>query len=299
MARRSGLGKGLGALIPTTERLQESDSQLRELPISEISPNTYQPRSRFDEEAIVSLSESIRQVGVLQPIIVRPTGEDSYELIAGERRWRASKRAGLATIPAIIRETEDVAALENALVENLHREDLGPLEEASAYLRLIEEFDYSQDAVAKKVGKSRSAVANSVRLLQLPAGIQKYLADGQLTAGHGKALLGTPDRAFQERLAKAAVAEHLTVREVEDRVREHEGTAIVPPTTEPEVKGEKVGVTRPAAMLQLEEILSAHLDTRVSVASSARKGRITIEFSTLDDLERIYRVIIDGREAEV
>ena len=295
MARRSGLGKGLGALIPTTERLQESDSLLRELPISEITPNTYQPRSHFDEEAIVALSESIRQVGVLQPIIVRPVGEDAYELIAGERRWRASKRAGLATIPAIIRETEDVAALENALVENLHREDLGPLEEASAYLRLIEEFDYSQDAVAKKVGKSRSAVANSVRLLQLPAGIQKYLADGQLTAGHGKALLGTPDRAFQERLAKAAVAEHLTVREVEERVREHEGTAIVPPSPEPE-KGEKVGVTRPAALLQLEELLSNHLDTRVHVVSSGRKGRITVEFSTIEDLERIYRVIIDGRE---
>jgi len=296
VARRSGLGKGLGSLIPTTERLQDSDAILRELPISEIVANTYQPRSHFDEEALVSLSASIRSVGVLQPILVRELGEDSYELIAGERRWRAAKRAGLQTIPAIVRTAEDEGSLEQALVENLHREDLGALEEAAAYQQLIEEFKLTQDQVATRVGKSRSAVANTMRLLQLPTSIQRLLGDGQLSAGHARALLGTPDRAFQEKLAKAIVSEKLTVREVEDRVREHGGTP------EPEAGGSTATGTkpptlvRPAPLLELEEMLSDHLDTRVAVSMGQRKGRIVIDFSTLEDLERVYRVIVDGKE---
>ncbi len=296
MARRSGLGKGLGSLIPTTERLQDSDAILRELPISEIVANTYQPRSHFDEEALVSLSASIRSVGVLQPILVRELGEESYELIAGERRWRAAKRAGLQTIPAIVRTAEDEGSLEQALVENLHREDLGALEEAAAYQQLIEEFKLTQDQVATRVGKSRSAVANTMRLLQLPTSIQRLLGEGQLSAGHARALLGTPDRAFQEKLAKAIVSEKLTVREVEDRVREHGGT------TEPEAGGPTATGTkpptlvRPAPLLELEEMLSDHLDTRVAVSMGQRKGRIVIDFSTLEDLERVYRVIVDGKE---
>ena len=296
MARRSGLGKGLGSLIPTTERLQDSDAILRELPISEIVANTFQPRSHFDEEALVSLAASIRAVGVLQPILVRELGEDSYELIAGERRWRAAKRAGLQTIPAIVRTAEDEGSLEQALVENLHREDLGALEEAAAYQQLIEEFKLTQDQVATRVGKSRSAVANTMRLLQLPTSIQRLLGEGQLSAGHARALLGTPDRAFQEKLAKATVSEKLTVREVEDRVREHGGT------TEPEAGGSTATGTkpptlvRPAPLLELEEMLSDHLDTRVAVSMGQRKGRIVIDFSTLEDLERVYRVIVDGKE---
>lgn len=296
MARRSGLGKGLGSLIPTTERLQDSDAILRELPISEIVANTFQPRSHFDEEALVSLAASIRAVGVLQPILVRELGEDSYELIAGERRWRAAKRAGLQTIPAIVRTAEDEGSLEQALVENLHREDLGALEEAAAYQQLIEEFKLTQDQVATRVGKSRSAVANTMRLLQLPTSIQRLLGEGQLSAGHARALLGTPDRAFQEKLAKATVSEKLTVREVEDRVREHGGTP------EPEAGGTTTTGTkpptlvRPAPLLELEEMLSDHLDTRVAVSMGQRKGRIVIDFSTLEDLERVYRVIVDGKE---
>lgn len=296
MARRSGLGKGLGSLIPTTERLQDSDATLRELPISEIVANTYQPRSHFDEEALVSLSASIRSVGVLQPILVREVGEDSYELIAGERRWRAAKRAGLQTIPAIVRSAEDEGSLEQALVENLHREDLGALEEAAAYQQLIEEFKLTQDQVATRVGKSRSAVANTMRLLQLPTSIQRLLGDGQLSAGHARALLGTPDRAFQEKLAKAIVSEKLTVREVEDRVREHGGIP-EPQGDQPGTGGTKpVTAVRPAPLLELEEMLSDHLDTRVSVSMGQRKGRIVIDFSTLEDLERVYRVIVDGKE---
>jgi len=296
VARRSGLGKGLGSLIPTTERLQDSDAILRELPISEIVANTYQPRSHFDEEALVSLSASIRSVGVLQPILVRELGEDSYELIAGERRWRAAKRAGLQTIPAIVRTAEDEGSLEQALVENLHREDLGALEEAAAYQQLIEEFKLTQDQVATRVGKSRSAVANTMRLLQLPTSIQRLLGEGQLSAGHARALLGTPDRAFQEKLAKAIVSEKLTVREVEDRVREHGGTP-EPETGESTAPGTKPPtIVRPAPLLELEEMLSDHLDTRVAVSMGQRKGRIVIDFSTLEDLERVYRVIVDGKE---
>lgn len=296
MARRSGLGKGLGSLIPTTERLQDSDATLRELPISEIVANTYQPRSHFDEEALVSLSASIRSVGVLQPILVREVGEDAYELIAGERRWRAAKRAGLQTIPAIVRSAEDEGSLEQALVENLHREDLGALEEAAAYQQLIEEFKLTQDQVATRVGKSRSAVANTMRLLQLPTSIQRLLGDGQLSAGHARALLGTPDRAFQEKLAKAIVSEKLTVREVEDRVREHGGIPESGGDLSPSVGTKPVTAVRPAPLLELEEMLSDHLDTRVSVSMGQRKGRIVIDFSTLEDLERVYRVIVDGKE---
>ncbi len=296
MARRSGLGKGLGSLIPTTERLQDSDAILRELPISEIVANTYQPRSHFDEEALVSLSASIRSVGVLQPILVRELGEDSYELIAGERRWRAAKRAGLQTIPAIVRTAEDEGSLEQALVENLHREDLGALEEAAAYQQLIEEFKLTQDQVATRVGKSRSAVANTMRLLQLPTSIQRLLGDGQLSAGHARALLGTPDRAFQEKLAKAIVSEKLTVREVEDRVREHGGTTEPESGTSTATGTKPPTLVRPAPLLELEEMLSDHLDTRVAVSMGQRKGRIVIDFSTLEDLERVYRVIVDGKE---
>ncbi len=296
MARRSGLGKGLGSLIPTTERLQDSDAVLRELPISEIVANTYQPRSHFDEEALVSLSASIRSVGVLQPILVRELGEDSYELIAGERRWRAAKRAGLQSIPAIVRTAEDEGSLEQALVENLHREDLGALEEAAAYQQLIEEFKLTQDQVATRVGKSRSAVANTMRLLQLPASIQRLLGEGQLSAGHARALLGTPDRAFQEKLAKAAVSEKLTVREVEDRVREHDGNAATDTGATPTAGTKPTATVRPAPLLELEEMLSDHLDTRVAVSMGQRKGRIVIDFSTLEDLERVYRVIVDGKE---
>lgn len=298
MGRRSGLGKGLGALIPATERLEDTDAALRELPVSEIRPNTFQPREHFDEESLVSLAASIQAVGVLQPILVRQAGPQEYELIAGERRWRAARRAGLQTIPAIVRPTEDVRSLEQALIENLHREDLTPLEEAAAYQQLIEEFGHTQEEVAQRVGKSRSAVANTLRLLHLPPSIQRLLAEGQVSAGHARALLGTPDRVFQEQLARAIVSEHLTVREVEDRVREHAGEADRDDVADDEsAPSEPVAVVRPAALLELEELLSSHLDTRVQVSMGAKRGRVVVDFATLEDLERIYRVIVEGRES--
>jgi ParB family chromosome partitioning protein len=293
VARQSGLGRGLGSLIPTTEQLQESDAQLRELPVGQIEPNTYQPRAFFDDDALAGLAASIEAVGVLQPILVREVSPQKFELIAGERRWRAAQRAGLESIPAIVRPAEDVRSLEQALVENLHREDLSVLEEAAAYQQLSEEFGLTQEEVAGRVGRSRSTVANTVRLLQLSDTIQRLLADGRITAGHGRALLGSSDPTFQEALARTIVAENLTVREVEERVRRREsptttqpGTGTVRPTPQ----------LRPAALLELEEQLSGLLDTRVQISTGAKRGRLTVEFANLEDLERIYRIILDGRE---
>jgi ParB family transcriptional regulator, chromosome partitioning protein len=299
VARRSGLGKGLGALIPASERAEDDAAELRDIPISQIEPNRYQPRAFFDEEALVSLTASISEVGVLQPILVRPAGTDLYELVAGERRWRAAKRAGLTTVPALVRSIESEQSLEQALVENLHREDLNPLEEAAAYQQLMDDFALTQDEVATRVGKSRSAVANTIRLLQLPPAVQKYVADGDLTAGHARALLGSPDRAFQEELALLAVAEELTVREVEDLVRRQvQGDESRPSSSDslPKPRPEKPspGETRPAALLELESLLADRLDTRVKVTMGGSRGRVVIEFAALDDLQRIYEVIVDG-----
>lgn len=218
MSRRSGLGRGLGALIPP-ELMREADGELRELPVGSIDANRFQPREHFDEESLVALAESIRVLGVLQPVLVRPTEDERYELIAGERRWRAARRAGLTTIPAIIRDVSDTISLEQALVENLHRDDLNPLEEAAAYQQLVEDFRLTQEEVASRVGRSRSAVANTLRLLHLPPTIQRLVGERRLSAGHARALLGTPDRAFQEGLAQRIVTESLSVRDTEEAVR--------------------------------------------------------------------------------
>jgi len=220
---RRGLGKGLGALIPgdlSTDRNDGTNGGVREVPITQVEPNQFQPRSHFDEEALTGLTASIRELGVLQPILVRRLANDRYELIAGERRWRAAKRAGLQLMPVIVREVTDTLSLQQALVENLHRDDLNPLEEAAAYQQLVEEFGLTQEEVAQRVGKSRSAVANLLRLFQLPPQVQKLVAEGKLSAGHAKVLLSTPDRVFQEALARRIAAEGLTVRDTEEAVRQ-------------------------------------------------------------------------------
>jgi len=209
MARSSGLGKGLSSIIPGAER-GEADSTvgavLTDVPVGEVSPNPNQPRVHFDEETLTELAASIAEMGVLQPILVRPLDDGTFELIAGERRWRAAQRAGLTTIPAVVRLTDDVSSVEQALVENLHRQDLTALEEAAAYQQLLDEFALTHDQIATRVGKSRSAITNSLRLLGLPPAVQHLLADGQLSAGHARALLGTPDRGRQEQLAREAAA---------------------------------------------------------------------------------------------
>jgi len=296
VARRGGLGKGLGALIPPggTEGAAAESGGLDELPLASISPNRYQPRGHFDEEALSQLADSIREVGVLQPVLVRPAGDGQYELIAGERRWRAARRVGLQTIPALVRETDDAAALEQALVENLHRDSLNPLEEAAAYQQLIEDFGLTHDEVAARVGRSRVTVSNTLRLLQLPPAIQKSVKEGKLSMGHARALLGSPDRAFQEQLAKQVVADDLSVRATEEAVRAHQGDAA------PDETGNGNGATptgrklRAPGLVELEELLGDLLETRVKISMGASRGKVVVEFSTLEDLERIYRRITDG-----
>jgi len=290
VARRSGLGRGLGALIPDDAEAQhELGAHFQELPIDSIVPNPYQPREEFDEAGIASLADSIEQVGVLQPILVRPVEDGAYQLIAGERRWRASRQAGLTEIPAIVREIRDVSALEHAVVENLHRQDLNALEEAAAYQQLIDDFGFTQEELAKRVGKSRPSVTNTLRLLNLPPAIQGLLIDGRLQAAHARALLPVEDRAEQQRLAEAAVDEGWSVRQVESAVKE-----LSEPKEKAPAKPKEPGATRPAALLELEELLSDHLDTRVSVQMGSSRGKIVVDFADLDDLERLYRLIIAG-----
>ncbi len=310
MARRSGLGKGLSALIPN-EVVGDRSSALREVPIGSIKPNPRQPRVNFDEDTMSSLAASIKELGVLQPVLVRQIGgiaADDFELIAGERRWRAARRAGLQSIPVLVLTSDETQSLEQALVENLHRQDLNVLEEAAAYQQLIEEFGYTHDQVAKRVGKSRTAVTNILRLLQLPSGVQRLLSEGQISPGHARALLGTPDRGYQEMLAKAVIAEGLTVRTIEDMVREHNGggeaDASEAPAEGPRpVQDGEQPQTSPAprrlpppGILELEELLSGHLNTRVKVDLSSKHGKVVVEFATLEDLERIYKLMVGRGE---
>lgn len=294
MERRGGLGKGLGALIPSDVAPSSaaglaSRPGIEEVPINQIDPNPYQPRNRFDEETLAGLTASIRELGVLQPILVRQMSDDRYAIIAGERRWRAAKRAGLQFIPVIVRQVNDELTLQHALVENLHRDDLNPLEEAAAYQQLVEDFELTQEEVAHKVGKSRSAIANLLRLFQLPPQVQRLVAEGRVSAGHAKALLGTPDRAFQESLARRVATDGLSVRDTEEAVRQRNGLAGSPSAS----TGSSAGRTklRAPGLLQLEELLAEQLDTRVSINVGPKRGRVVIEFADLEDLERIYRVM--------
>jgi ParB family chromosome partitioning protein len=264
----------------------ETNSRLRDIPLARIEPSREQPRRRFDPASLDRLAASIRERGVLQPVLVRTAKRSGFALIAGERRWRAARRAGLQMIPALVRTSDDSSALEQALVENLHRDDLNALEEAAAYQQLIEDFDLTHERVAARVGRSRTAVTNMLRLLQLPPGIQRLLREGKIEAGHARALLGTPDRAFQEQLARRTVDDGLSVREVEEAVRGHGETTT---NGDGPSKTRKGGRLRPPGLLELEELLGEHLETRVRVTMGAKRGKVTVEFSDLEDLERIYR----------
>ena len=302
MARLSGLGKGLGALIPAdTKEGGGSDApRLLDIPVGSIVPNPNQPRVHFDEESLAELAASIREIGVLQPVLVRQLDDENYQLIAGERRWRAARRAGLAVVPAVVRATDDLGSVERALVENLHRQDLTPLEEAAAYQQLIEDFSLTHEQVAQRVGKSRSAVTNTMRLMSLPAGIQSLLADGRLSAGHAKALLGTPDRAYQEQLARRAAAENWSVRMLEEAVRDRDGGGAGTDASDTAGSESASGAgsgsgsgssptrLRPPGLLELEQLLAEHLSTRVSVTMGSKRGKVVIDFADLGDLERIY-----------
>jgi ParB family chromosome partitioning protein len=280
-ARKSGLGRGLDALIPQDDKAGVFET----IPVGEIDPNPEQPRDDFDERALESLAASIESIGLLQPIVVRPSG-DRYVLVAGERRLRASRLAGLESIPVVLRaETDSRTNLVEALVENLQREDLSVLEEAAAYRQLMEDFGMQHDEVATEVGKSRSAVTNTVRLLGLPAPIQELLVSGDLTPGHGRALLGTDDEAYAIHIARRAVAEGWTVRRVEEAMRLRSTQA----------RGGRGGggIPRPAAIIELEDRLQDKLGTKVRIDYRGNGGKITIRYASSDDLERIYRHLFD------
>lgn len=294
MTRQSGLGRGLGALIPS-DVTNDADATFQTVAVASIHPNKFQPREHFDEATLDSLTASVRELGVLQPLLVRREGT-GYELIAGERRWRAAKRAGLQDVPVIVREADDMASLEQALVENLHRQDLNALEEAAAYQQLAEDFSLTQAKIAQRVGKSRSAVANTLRLLTLPMTVQRFVSDGRLSAGHARAILGLESETEQVALAERIVSDDLTVRDVERLLRKggtsESGSDDVTGPIEPaHATKPSAGSTRAPAVLELERLLSERLDTTVGVTLGAKKGKILIDYADLDDLERIYRII--------
>jgi ParB family chromosome partitioning protein len=256
-----------------------------ELPVMAISPNPRQPRQHFDEDALEELAESIKIVGLLQPVVVRAAGHDRYELIMGERRWRASQRAGLDTIPAIVRDTGDNDLLRDALMENLHRQQLNPLEEAAAYQQLLDDFGATHDELAKRVSRSRPHITNTLRLLNLPPAVQRRVAAGVLTAGHARALLSLDSMEAQEHLAGRIVAEGLSVRAVEEIIALRED--------EPKPRQGRRGGKKPVApaLKQLADRLSDRYETKVHVDLGAKKGKIVVEFASLEDLERIIKTM--------
>lgn len=281
-SRRGGLGRGLESLIPTGDTGTVVPFAM--LPVDQIHPNESQPRRRFDQESLEELAASIREVGVLQPIAVRPREEGGHLLISGERRWRAARMAGLTQIAAVIREVDDEHLLSEALVENLQREDLSPLEEAAAYTALLEEYGMTHEQVASRVGKSRSTVTNSLRLLALPGKIQGMLDRGELRSGHARALLGLEDQKYAVHIAERAVEEGWSVRQVEDAVRQRQETPS-------EAHRATVKEVRPVEIIELEQRLTEALGTKVSINYKRKKGRVQINFGSLDELERIYRLI--------
>jgi len=282
--KRGGLGTNLDSLIPTSLTVNGTEvAQQNEVPISQISPNPRQPRTVFDEIALNELIASIKSVGILQPPVVRKVGEGRYELIMGERRFRAAKAAGLTSIPVIIRQTPDNELLREALIENIHRSQLNPLEEGAAYAQLLSDFGCTHDELAVKLGRSRPLISNTIRLLNLPEAVQRKVAAGVLSAGHARALLGLTEGADIEKLAARIVSEGLSVRAVEEIIA----------TLKPAGKGPKKPAVKgvSGAGLAAAELLSDYLDTRVTVEAGKGRGKIVIEFAGSEDLQRIVDLI--------
>jgi ParB family chromosome partitioning protein len=285
--RRGGLGRGLGALIPTGPAEEEAlGARLEEIPLDAIEPNPRQPRDVFDPDALAELVASIQAVGVLQPVVVRELEPNRYQLVMGERRWRATREAGLASIPAIVRDTADDDMLRDALLENLHRQQLNALEEAAAYQQLLTEFGTTHEQLADRIGRSRSHVSNTLRLLNLAPAVQRRVAAGVLSAGHARALLSLDNHEAQARLAERVIAEGLSVRSVEELVAVGEPGA---PARAPRAKRDQ-----PAELTALAELLSEALETRVTIEMGRRNGKLVVEFAAMDDLERILGQLAPG-----
>lgn len=281
--RKAGLGRGLEALIPTQPESSDQATYL-EIPVDDIKPNPDQPRSRFDDEALSELAASITEVGMLQPVVVSRTEDGTHFLIAGERRWRAARKAGLATIPAVVRGDTGETTLVEALVENVQRQDLTPLEEAHAYKQLLENTGMTQEQVAERVGKSRPAVSNTLRLLQLPGPVQSLVDSGSLNAGHARALLGLEDKKYAVYLAEKAANEGWSVRQVEDAVRDRRDMETPP-------AAKSVKQVRPVEIIELEKRLAERIGSKVKISYRNEKGKVEIRFGSLEDLERIYRIL--------
>ncbi|HUH07248.1 MAG TPA: ParB/RepB/Spo0J family partition protein [Egibacteraceae bacterium] len=295
MSRPSGLGRGLGALIPSAG---PGETGLINLRLSEVVPNPRQPRGAFDVDALEELAQSLREVGLLQPIIVRPVDDQRYEIVAGERRFRAARLAGLEEIPAVVRRTEDTQLLTEALVENIHRADLNPLEEAAAYQQLIDDFDVTHEALATKLGKSRSAISNALRLLTLPPSLQHKVAEGALSAGHARTLLPLGSAERQERLAQRIIAEGLSVRETEGLVRRSlEGPGESGAALSALAKAAKE--RRASPFEHLQATLGEALATRVTIKGSPRRGKVVIDYAGQEDLDRLLAVIARGTGADL
>jgi ParB family chromosome partitioning protein len=288
---RRGLGRGLEALIPSSPAEAEESglkevegARFAEIPLTQIVPNPRQPRQGFDEDEMSELVHSIQEVGLLQPVVVRATGPGTYELVMGERRWRATREAGLDTIGAIVRDTSDDDLLRDALLENLHRSQLNPLEEAAAYQQLLDDFGCTHEELAERIGRSRPQISNTLRLLKLTPNVQRRVAAGVLSAGHARALVAVSNSEIQDRLAQRVVAEGLSVRALEEIV-----------TVEPD--GKRRPARRSGAKLHSPRVaelagrLSDRFDTRVKVDLGRSKGRITVEFATVEDLERIVELM--------
>jgi ParB family chromosome partitioning protein len=280
----------LSALIPGAPEAGEASSGLMEVPVNAVGPNPKQPRTRFDDDTIAALAASIREVGILQPLVVRRAGDGRYELIAGERRLRAAKAAGLASVPIVLRDSEDADLLREALIENIHREDLNPIEQAEAFRALLDELGLKQEELADRVGVSRSHIANTIRLLALPLDVQQLLADDKISAGHARAVLSLGDKDAMSSLAVRIAAEDLSVRQTEDVVRRF----VEAPEQAAEKKRVAESITEQpdSNLAEVEEILSEQLATRVSIQMGAKRGRVVIEFGSPDDLERIVSEII-------
>jgi len=287
MSKRGGLGRGLSALIPGAPEAGEASTGLLEVPANAIAPNPKQPRSRFDDETLKELAASIREVGILQPIVVRRTGQ-GYEVVTGERRLRAAKLAGLATVPVVLRDSDDSDLLREALIENIHREDLNPIELGEAFRQLLDELGLKQEELADRVGVSRSHIANTIRLLALPFEVQQLLTDEKISAGHARALLALGDQEAITSLSLRVAAEDLSVRETEEIVRR-----FIEAPAEPAPKKEAAR-SDPADpnLAEVEEILSEQLATRVVIRMGRRRGQVLIDFGSADDLDRIVSEIV-------
>ena len=291
MSKQGGLGRGLGALIPTAAPGQ---SGLVTVSVTELRPNPRQPRDRFHDDLLAELANSIREVGILQPIVARPDPDGGYQIIAGERRYRAAKLAGLAEVPVVVRHTEDAQLLTEALVENVHRADLDPIEEALAYRQLLDDFEMTHDALATKLGKSRSAISNSLRLLALPEGVQRLVVGGALSAGHARTILGLGEPDEQERLATQVVAEGLSVRATEELVR---AIAERQARSADAAMGDLASAARKrrrSTFAHVEQRLVDALATKVEIKGSVKRGRVVIEFAGAEDLERLLDILGRG-----